>query len=476
MIPRRHFLTRAGAFAAGFVGLRRAMLAHASGAGELPVRAMAEEGYGPLVRDPMGIFDLPRGFKYDAFSRTGERMDDGLLVPGAHDAMAAFPGPDGLTILVRNHEIEPGLDVPGPFGFENELYSKVDQAKLYDAGTHSPSRGGTTTILYDTRGGKGHGRVVRHWMSLAGTERNCAGGPTPRNTWITCEECVFKAGKDFAKDHGYCFEVPASAEIGLVDPVPLKAMGRFMHEACCTDPTTGVVYMTEDRPDGLVYRFLPKERDNLVAGGKLQALVVKGKPSCDTSNWIPKNGTPPGHIKVGQHLSVAWMDLSNIESPDDDLRYRGFSSGAARFARGEGMWFGRGTVFMAMTEGGAGHHGQIWKYTPSRVEGTPGELDQPGTLELFVESSGPNVVQNADNITVAPWGDLIVCEDEVTAEHPDQFLLGITPSGSIYRIGRNAMNMSELAGACFSPDGTTLFVNIQRPGITLAIRGPWQKG
>lgn len=476
MIPRRQFLTRAGAITAGFVGLRRAMLAHASGAPDLPVRAMAAEGYGPLVRDPIGLFDLPKGFSYVAFSRTGEKMDDGFLVPGAHDGMAAFPGPDGLTILVRNHEIEPGMNVPGPFGYDNELFAKIDKKKVFDVGPPEPSRGGTTTVVFDTRDGKSPGRLVSHFLSLAGTVRNCAGGPTPRNTWISCEEYVARAGKYFGQDHGYCFEVPASATVGLVDPVPLRAMGRFKHEACCTNDQSGIVYMTEDEPDCLIYRYIPRESDNLAAGGRLQALVVKGEPSRDTRNWIVKGGTQPPNFPVGKRVPVTWMDMTDVDSPKDDLRIRGFEGGAARFGRGEGMWFGHGAVYFACTEGGAGHYGQIWKYTPSRVEGTPAELDQPGTLELFVESSGPSVVQNPDNITVAPWGDLIVCEDEVTMEHPDQFLLGITPTGTIYKIMRNAMNVSELAGACFSPDGTTLFVNIQRPGITLAIRGPWRQG
>jgi hypothetical protein len=93
-------------------------------------------------------------------------------------------------------------------------------------------------------------------------------------------------------------------------------------------------------------------------------------------------------------------------------------------------------------------------------------------LELFVEPNNATVVENADNITVSPWGDLIVCEDGPG----QQFLLGVTPAGQIYKLARNALNGSELAGATFSPDASTLFVNIQHPhGFTLAINGPWKR-
>jgi secreted PhoX family phosphatase len=166
---------------------------------------------------------------------------------------------------------------------------------------------------------------------------------------------------------------------------------------------------------------------------------------------------------------VTWIDLDDVESPEDDLRFRGFASGAARFARGEGMWYGRGAIYFACTNGGSEKKGQIWKYTPSPDEGKPEESREPGRLELFVEPNDGTLVENADNLTMAPWGDLIVCEDG----SEQQFLVGVTPEGEIYKFARNAMNTSELAGATYSPDGSTLFVNIQSPGITLAITGPW---
>jgi secreted PhoX family phosphatase len=137
------------------------------------------------------------------------------------------------------------------------------------------------------------------------------------------------------------------------------------------------------------------------------------------------------------------------------------------------MWRGRGAVYFACTNGGRRRIGQIWRLTPAAawVEGTEGERSRPGSLELFVEPNDATIVENADNLTVSPWGDLVVCEDGPG----EQFLLGITPEGRVYKLARNALNSSEFAGATFSPDATTLFVNVQHPhGFTLAIRGAWK--
>ena len=309
-------------------------------------------------------------------------------------------------------------------------------------------------------------RLINQHLSLAGTLRNCAGGPTPWNSWITCEETVERVGEFCAKDHGYNFEVPVTDAPGLAPPVPLKAMGRFNHEAVAVHPATSIVYQTEDRDDGLIYRFIPTKPERLIEGGRLQALAVSDQPSLDTRNWEGQK------VETGT-LGVKWIDLDGIDSPNDDLRRRGFAQGAACFARAEGMWYGREAIYFACTNGGREKKGQIWRYFPSPYEGTREEDKDPGKLELFIESHDGNLLENADNLTVAPWGDLIVCEDRSSDSIP--FLVGITPQGRFYRFGRNAMSDSELAGVTFSPDGTTLFVNIQHEGLTLAITGPWQR-
>ena len=453
---RRRFLRTAAAVSAGFAGL------HLWGRQTSAATAPLKEPFGPLVPDPQEIIDLPAGFVYKIFSRKGDRMDDGFLVPGMHDGMAAFAGPNGKTILVRNHELTSDIGSAGPFGEEVKKLAALPADRIYDAKSDdSYCLGGTSTLVYDTR----TSHLETHFLSQLGTLRNCAGGLTPWNTWITCEESVQTATDAFALEHGYNFEVPASPSSGLVQPVALRAMGRFNHEAVAVDPQSGIVYQTEDRTDGLIYRFIPHRPGQLSQGGRLQALRVRSKPGLDTRNW--ETATVP----VNAALDVEWIDIDNDNAPLDDLRYQGFSNGAALFARGEGMWYGEGSIFFACTSGGEARAGQIYRYTPSPHEGTAAEAKHPARLELYVEPNDRGLVENADNLTVTPWGDLILCEDG----GGDQFLVGVTPQGEIYKFGHNAKSTSEFAGATFSPDGTTLFVNIQGDGFTLAITGPWGK-
>jgi secreted PhoX family phosphatase len=301
-------------------------------------------------------------------------------------------------------------------------------------------------------------------MSLAGTLRNCAGGPTPWGSWLTCEETVARAGQaGNQRDHGWVFEVPATAEVGLADPQPIKAMGRFNHEAVAVDPRTGVIYLTEDRGDGLVYRFIPTAPGDLLKGGRLEALAVRGEPGFDTRNWKRQA------IRPGEAVEVEWIPMDGTDAPEDDLRFRGVGAGAAPFARGEGIAWGEDAAYIVCTSGGAKRRGQVFRYRPSEHEGTPAEVDHPGTLSLFIEPEDADVVDMPDNVCVAPWGDLILCEDGPG----EQGLVGVTPQGQLYRFARNARSNSEFAGACFSPDGSTMFVNIQHDGLTIAVTGPW---
>ena len=479
---RRQFLRTSAAYAVGFAGLRT--LVNPAFGDSLSPSSASQIGYGELVSNLSGLLDLPKGFSYQVIGEVGQKMDDGLLLSAMPDGMATFPGPNGLTLIVRNHENTPMKD--GPFGkggkLDEERYAKVDASKLYDDGQGElPCTGGTTTVVYDTKNQK----VVKQFQSLAGTERNCAGGPTPWGTWISCEETVDKPGvilegdkgAKFTKAHGYNFEVPATAEIGMADPIPLVAMGRFRHEAIAVDPVSGVILQTEDMDDGAFYRFLPNkpgkngEAADLQAGGKLQALMIVDHPSIDTRNW-KGNQT----VKVGDKFDVRWVDLQEVESPDDTLRYQAFEKGCARFARGEGIWYttkqdgsDKGEFYFACTSGGDKENGQIWRYTPSSQEGEWGEKTEPGTLELFLEPNDSNLIENADNLTVANWGDLIVCEDR---KGPIVRLVGVTPDGQCYTFANNHVG-GEFAGVCFSPDGSTLFVNLQSVGKTVAITGPW---
>ncbi len=434
-------------------------------AAELPSYLNEVEGYGPLLPDPRGMLDLPQGFSYRIISQAGETMADGLLVPGAFDGMGCFSLGGDHVALVRNHELGPAAFNDGAFGLGGHLAHRLPKGGAYDhSDTGLPLPGGTTTLIYDLK----TGQTISQHLSLAGTAVNCAGGTTPWGSWITCEETTLTAGLEIGKDHGYAFEVPSAGK-GLADPIPLKAMGRFRHEAACIDPRTGVVYMTEDLQDGLFYRYLPNDRRNLAAGGKLQALGIVGvAEDADTRNQ--EGGET---IKPGAWVEARWIDLDGVDNPYDDLRLRGHAKGAAFFARGEGVHWGSGELYFTCTSGGAAGGGQIFRYVPSPQEGQAGEADKPGRLQLFVESKDERVLDYADNITVSPLGHIVVCEDRYSEVKPNH-LKGVTPQGKVYTLGRNVFRgNAEFAGACFSPDGQTLFVNIQWPGITLAITGPW---
>jgi secreted PhoX family phosphatase len=266
--------------------------------------------------------------------------------------------------------------------------------------------------------------------------------------------------------------VHPSSDIGLTRPTPLRAMGRFRREAVAVQPGSGIVYQTEDLDDGAFYRFIPTTPGDLATGGRLQALCIRERPSLDLRNWQDERGERLGPtIRPGARLPVHWIDLEDPEAPRDDLRVRAFNAGGARFARAEGIWRGAGGYYFACTTGGYSRFGQVWKYAPSPLEGAPGEEQQPATLELYLEPNDSALVQNCDNLTVAPWGDLILCEDNDRVN----YLVGVTPAGRFYRLARSVIENSEFAGSVFSPDGSTLFVNLQQAGLTLAITGPWPR-
>jgi len=426
---RRRFLQATGsAFAAlAASGCMRATLASTP----------ASAGYGPLLPDPAGILDLPRGFSYRVLSQLGERMDDGGVVPNAADGMGCFDLGGGKLALVRNHELSPnqGEAVAVPTGYVRDA-----------AGLYLP--GGTTTIVLDAR----TLAVERQFRSLAGTMRNCAGGTTPWGSWLTCEEPGFTIRRDTR--HGYVFEVPARAT-GAVEAVPLKAMGRFNHEAACVDPASGIVYMTEDQSDGLLYRFVPGAPGRLAQGGRLQALAVSALP--DSRNW------EGAILAAGGWHEARWVDLDDVESPQDDLRQRGAAAGATLFARGEGMHMGAGEFYFCCTSGGGAKCGQIFRLRP--------QSSGPDRLQLFFESPSIDHLNFGDNLTVAPGGSLVVCEDQYTPNVANH-LRWITPAGEALPLALGRLP-TELAGACFSPDGRTLFVNIYDPAKTLAVTGPW---
>ena len=438
LLNRRNFI---GATGAAFSGL---LLNGCTGrSAPLTSAPSSFADYGPLVPDPAGMLDLPRGFSYRLLSSLGNAMTDGCTVPDKADGMGCFSLGNDEIVLIRNHELVPADDAGGVL------------AKGFGTRDGAIVPGGTTSIVLDATTLE----VKREFRSLAGTIRNCSGGITPWGSWLTCEEAPTGPGQRFgeglAENDGWVVEVTANAT-GLIDAVPLKAMGRFNHEAACVDPRTGIVYLSEDRDDSVLYRFVPTTPGRLGDGGLLQAMVVEGLS--DTRNWTSAD------MAVGFRHTVRWIDCDDVESPNDDLRSRAAAKGAALVARGEGIHTGTDEIFVCSTNGGQGKLGQILRLVP----GTGGEPDR---IELFFESQSKDQFNYGDNLTVGPNGHLIVCEDQYT-EVVDNHLRGITPDGRAYTLGRLRMQ-TELAGGCFSPDGKWFFVNAYSPTRTLAITGPW---
>lgn len=389
-----------------------------------------------LRPDPDGLCDLPPGFTYRVISARDEVMSDGLTVPGRHDGMGCFAGPDGHIILVRNHEALTYL-------FRNPKSPAPEFAYDRDAS------GGTTTVWLDA-----DLNVAQHYLSLTGTIRNCGGGSTPWGTWISCEEAASQ-GWMMGERHGYAFEV--HPEQPLMKSAPLRAMGRFNREAVAVDPASGIVYQTEDAVDGCFYRFIPNKPGQLAEGGTLQALAVQDAPRLHTTRTT---------LAPGVQHRCHWVTLEQPDPQKDTLRLQSQRQGAAVFVRGEGIVARSDGLYFACTDGGTEGIGQIFRYQP---EDEHRSADSGGQLALVYEARDAGVLHHPDNITVSPWGDLIVCED---GNLPQQRLLGVTAAGTVYAIAGTMR--SEWCGACFSPDGTVLFANIQEnPGLTVAITGPW---
>ena len=382
-------------------------------------RAWARD-YGPLVADPNGVLDLPEGFSYIIVESEGDPMDDGFEVPGSHDGMACFAGEAGTLVLMRNHEITSSSG--------NEPKTSFDP----DSG------GGVTRLVVDAKTGA---RISSNWV-LAGTRRNCAGGPSPWG-WLTCEENV-EAG------HGYVFATDPAADTAQ-EPVQIVGYGRFNHEAAAVDPDTSICWLTEDNGAGCLYRFVPDSPDDPFVG-QLQAMRVTTEDEFDT-----------GDMATGDMVEVDWVDITEPDPAGDTVRIEAQAAGAAVVVRGEGIWFHEGAVYFAATSGGPMGLGQIFRL----MDGPDG-----GTLECIADSLGADHMQSPDNITVAPWGQLFIAEDA----DGTCFIRAITDAGDVIPFARNAQSDSEFAGVCFSPDGRIMFVNAQSDGLTFAITGPFPEG
>lgn len=442
---------------------RSAILAAGVAAASLPFDALAARtahaapgsgrptglDYGPLypARDAttgLTLMSLPRGFSYLTTGWTNDPMDGGAPTPGNHDGMAAFRTPSGTVNLVRNHERGNGT------AFGTPAYNPT-------------AGGGTTTVRFDPEAGAFLGASP----SLAGTIRNCAGGPTPWGTWLTCEETTQISANGMR--HGYVFEVPAEG-VSAAEPIP--AMGRFSHEAVAVDPATGIVYETEDAggTSGF-YRYVPSVPGQLARGGRLQMLGI-GAAAYTTNR--DASGTTYDDLR--------WVDIADPDPVVNTTATRpysqGLAQGGATFARLEGAWYADGTVYFISTSGGPANLGQVFAYDLAA-----------DTIRVLFASPDADTLQAPDNMCVSPRGGIVLCEDGSGVD----FVHGLTTDGEIFRFAENLADLrggtagkpvaaadyrgSEWAGACFEPkNGNWLFLNMQSPGITFAITGPWRKG
>jgi uncharacterized protein len=406
---------------------------------------------------------LPKGFEYNVFGKTSTVMADGRPTPSSHDGMATFKIGNEQRI-VRNHEVSNSSLPKDNCG--------IGSSNHYD----ETAGGGTTTLVINPKTNE----LLRDFVSLSGTLINCSGGKTPWNSWISCEETTLgntvrtneKTGKKsggFAKPHGYCFEVFASANSNTT-PIPLKAMGRFVHEGVAVDKKTGIVYLTEDTGKSGFYRFLPNRNKRLAEGGILQMLKIKDKDAFDTRKGL----------KMGQTFTANWVTIDNPDPESADINEaavyeQGIAKGAATFARLEGVFPDKkGNMYFVSTSGGDNKGGQIWFYERENKE--------EGKLTLVFESPSRSILDMPDNICLKPKSDLLfICEDsDYIGEGgtPENFMRILSPNGKIADFAKNITEnklTSEFAGSTFSKDGKTLFVNLQTVGATFAIWGDWKR-
>jgi len=489
---------------------RRKLLQGMAGAGALPFvgaftalqarEALAAGGASNLVDSPYGpiapvndlttglpLLQLPPGFTYKSFGWTGDTMSDGRACPAAHDGMGVVlsrkVGRSTELVLIRNHEAH---------AVSQDKF--INAYGVYDGGYTANGAttkwgGGTTTLLFRD------GDWVSITPSLGGTDGNCAGGITPWGTWLSCEEIGSDTVTPAGKKHGYVFEV--SPEAGRTTGLPIVGMGRFAHEAAAVDPRTSHVYMTEDQSGKSgFYRYVPDIQSGgygaLARGGVLQMARAKGIVNANLSGGL-----------IGDSYALEWVDIADPDQNRGNATgpagaqvsgaagpfVQGWQKGALRMNRGEGIWYAQGKMYVMDTAGGSVARGAIW------------ELDLAAQVMKCIYSSPNTTVGNmGDNLTISARNAILICEDASSATTDSfgfgQRLMGVTGEGNAYIFAKNNVVLTanqlrtagkqvalaadhrgnEFAGCCFDPSGRYLFVNIQTPGITFAISGPWAKG
>jgi hypothetical protein len=458
-LSRRGFLQRTAVAGAGVMligGTEMLMTAPSASA------APREPGYGPLVADPAGRLALPAGFAYSIVTHAGvTTLESGEPTPRNHDGTGAFRRRGGGTVLVNNHEIRE------PFG--THLPVPHLDGMVYDPG----AAGGCTVVETNPDGTR-----RTEYVGIAGTATNCAGGQTPWDTWLTCEEIDALAGTGgFQKDHGYVFEVDPHDRRANRDPQPIKALGRFEHEAAAVDPRRGDIYLTEDaaKPNGLLYRWAPprgyRGRHGALRGlGPTDGVLSAMKAFDDAGKHVPDLSLA---AKVGTTYRIEWVPVPDRDGRSTATRKQFGDGDITRARKLEGAWWDADGAWIvssfARAESPAQHDGQVWFYDPKRATLT--------LRLLFGRNASPQTdgaFDGPDNVSISPYGGVILAEDGEGVQH----LIGATESGVTFPVARNDFTDGsknvEFTGPIYSPDRKVLFANVQEPGYLFAVTGPWR--